>query len=305
LLFAKFEVSFIPASAKGDKAPTSSYKSFMSAITRILPKRSLSSWIGHFVHWKGPKWWAHLSVKAFASFYNINLDEAEKPYTEYPSIGEFFVRRLKMGVRPIAENAWAVHPADSRITQAYPIDDGTLIQAKGLTYKLSEFTQDPDCHKKWAGGFFLTYYLCPTDYHRVHSPVDGDITDVRYMPGHLWPVNEWSTKNIPDLFSINERVLVEIQTELGPVGVVFVGATNVGHICLSFDEKIKGNQKGPHIFTHKTYAPQIPTYKGAELGMFRMGSTVVMLYPSEFRQKFEKNLNLGPSVRVNAALTEI
>lgn len=273
----------------------------MSAITRILPKRRLSRWVGKFMHYRGPKIWAHASVKAFAWFYKIDLNEAEKPYTEYPSIGDFFIRRLKSGVRPVA-NTCAVHPADSKITQAAAIDDGTLIQAKGITYKLSEFTQDPDCDKKWAGGFFLTYYLCPTDYHRVHSPVDGDIISVRYMPGELWPVNEWSTTNIKDLFSINERVLVEIETDLGSVGVVFVGATNVGHICLSFDEQIQGNQKGPHIFQHKFYSPTIPTHKGSELGMFRMGSTIVMLYPPSFRQKFEGHMNLGPSVRVNGPL---
>lgn len=273
----------------------------MSAITRILPKRRLSRWVGHFMHWQGPSLWAKFSIRAFAWLYNINLAEAEKPYSAYKSIGDFFVRRLKAGVRPIA-NSWAVHPADSRITQAAAIDDGTLIQAKGITYKLKDFTQDPDCEKKWAGGFFMTYYLCPTDYHRVHSPVEGVITDVRYMPGELWPVNEWSTTNIKDLFVVNERVLVEIQTDLGPVGAVFVGATNVGHIALSFDDSIRGNQKGPHIFQHKHYSPEIPTHRGSELGMFHMGSTVVMLYPPSFRQKFEKDLNLGPVVKVNAAL---
>lgn len=290
-----------PISLRVTKPHEVAIKISMSAITKYLPKRRMSRWIGHFIHWQGPSWWAIGSIRAFAWLYNINLAEAEKPYTEYPSIGEFFVRRLKLGIRPIGE-AWAVHPADSRITQAAPIDEGTLIQAKGLTYRLSDFTQDSDCDKKWAGGFFMTYYLCPTDYHRVHSPVDGVITDVRYMPGELWPVNEWSTTNVPNLFSVNERVLVEIQTDLGPVGVVFVGATNVGHICLSFDESIRGNQKGPHIFKHKEYTPEIPTHKGAELGMFRMGSTVVMLYPPQFRQKFEGMLNLGPAVRVNASL---
>ncbi|MBO9668091.1 MAG: phosphatidylserine decarboxylase [Bdellovibrio sp.] len=253
------------------------------------------------MHFEGPKWFARATIRGFAWWYNIALEEAEKPYTEYKSIGDFFVRHLKSGIRPIGPT-WAVHPADSKITQAAPIDNGTLIQAKGHTYKLRDFTQDPDCDKKWAGGFFMTYYLCPTDYHRVHSPVDGQITDVRYMPGELWPVNEWSTTNVPNLFSVNERILVEIQTDLGPVGVMFVGATNVGHIVLSFDDKIAGNQKGPHIFQHKHYSPEIPTHKGSELGMFRMGSTVVMLYPPAFRQKFEKELNLGPSVRVNGAL---
>ncbi|UOF02117.1 archaetidylserine decarboxylase [Bdellovibrio reynosensis] len=274
----------------------------MSAITRILPKRRLSRWMGHLMHWEGPKWWTNLSIKSFANMYNINLDEAEKSYNEYTSIGDFFVRRLKSGIRPIGEG-FAVHPADSKITQCAAIDGGTLIQAKGITYSLKGFTQDPEAEKKWAGGMFMTYYLCPTDYHRVHSPVDGEITDVRYMPGQLWPVNEWSTTNIKDLFTVNERVLIEIQTELGPVGVMFVGATNVGYICLSFDESIKGNQKGPHIFQHKKYTPEILTHKGAELGMFRMGSTVVMLYPPAFRQKYEGKMDLGPVVRVNAPLT--
>lgn len=256
------------------------------------------------MHWAPPSFLAHWSIKAFARFYNINLDEAEKPYTSYTSIGDFFVRRLKPGIRPVGES-WAVHPADSVITQSAPIDGGTLIQAKGITYKLEDFTQDPEAKKKWAGGYFLTYYLCPTDYHRVHSPVDGQITNVRYMPGELWPVNEWSTTNVKDLFTANERVLVEIETDLGPVGVVFVGATNVGHIVLSFDEKIKGNQKGAHIFNHKRYTPDIPIHKGTELGMFRMGSTVVMLYPPNFRQAFENHLNKGPSVKVNASLISV
>lgn len=273
----------------------------MSAITKFLPRRSLSRWVGQLVHWRGPVWWAELSVRAFAWIFNINLGEAEKPYTEYPSIGEFFVRRLKPGVRPVG-NSWAVHPADSRITQFAPMDNGTLIQAKGLTYRLKDFTQDPDCEKKWAGGCFLTYYLCPTDYHRVHSPVEGNITDVRYIPGDLWPVNKWSTTHVKNLFSKNERVLVEIQTDLGPVGVVFVGATNVGSIALTFDESIQSNQRGRHNIKHKYYSPEIPIQKGAELGMFRMGSTVVMLYPPMFRKMFEKDLDLGPVVRVNAAL---
>lgn len=273
----------------------------MSAITRILPKRRLSRWVGNFMHWEGPSWWAKISIRAFAWFYNINLDETEKDYFEYKSIGDFFVRRLKAGVRPISE-AMAVHPADSRITQAAPIDNGTLIQAKGLSYGLDEFTRDPGCKNKWAGGFFLTYYLCPTDYHRVHSPVDGVIKSVRYMPGELWPVNEWSTSNVPRLFAVNERILVEIETDLGSVGVVFVGATNVGHIVLSFDEKIKGNQSDNQVMQIKNYSPGISIRKGQELGMFRMGSTVVMLYPPNFRLMFERHLDLGPSVRVNSAL---
>ena len=277
----------------------------MSAITKYLPKRRLSRWTGKLVHWEGPSWWARLTISTFARMYKINLEESEKPIHEYKSLGDFFIRRLKMSKRPLAEDAWAVHPADSRITQYGVIHDGKLIQAKGSTFSLEEFTQDPEALKKWQGGFFITYYLCPTDYHRVHSAVDGDITGARYIPGHLWPVNDWSTANVPNLFAINERVLVEIETDLGSVAEVFVGATNVGQICLSFDSKIRGNQKGVHIFQHHRYEPEIDIERGAELGYFRMGSTVVMIYPPTFTERFQDKLNLGPLVQVNSALTKI
>jgi phosphatidylserine decarboxylase len=275
----------------------------MSAMTKYLPKRRLSRLVGHLMHWRGPAWWARLSVWTFAKMYHINLNEAEKSYAEYPSIGEFFIRRLKKDLRPVAQ-APALHPADSRITQCATIAEGRLIQAKGMTYGLLEFTQDQEAFHKWRDGLFITYYLCPTDYHRVHAPVSGRISDVRYIPGQLWPVNEWSTTNIPELFAINERVLVEIQTEWGPVGVVFVGATNVGHICLSFDESIQGNRKGlhAHVLQHKHYEPSLAVKAGDELGLFRMGSTVVMLYPQKFREQFESRLERGPVVKVNAAL---
>lgn len=257
------------------------------------------------MHWKGPQWWARLSVSVFAKIYKIKVHEAEHPLEHYASIGDFFVRRLKVGVRPIGEGK-ALHPADSVITQCAQIHGGKLIQAKGFTYDVGEFSQDADALKKWEGGQFITYYLCPTDYHRVHSPVDGQITNVRYIPGDLWPVNEWSTTNILNLFPLNERVLVEIETEWGPVGVVFVGATNVGFIELFFDQEIKGNQAGPHIFKHKRYEPEVPIHKGAELGLFRMGSTIVMLYPPEFVKQHGDQLankwNDQPQVLVNSNL---
>lgn len=256
------------------------------------------------MHWQGPNWWAKFSVHFFARLYNINLAEAEKPLADYKSIGDFFVRRLKAGVRPIAPGAWAVHPTDSVITQNGIIEKKTLIQAKGLTYNVDEFTEDQEAFSKWEGGTYITYYLCPTDYHRVHSPVAGKITNVRYMPGDLWPVNEWSTHNIPQLFVKNERVLIEIETDLGPIAYVMVGATNVGFMELSFDAEVKTNQAGPHIFTHKKYEPPHSVSPGQELGMFRMGSTVVVLFPKGFTDQFGAKLNLGPKVNMGTALTQ-
>lgn len=248
----------------------------MSAITRFLPKNHLSYFIGQLVHIRLPAFLNKLIIAIFAKAYRINLEEAEFPIAKYPSLGDFFVRKLKPGIRPIGQT-WAVHPADSVITQAAKISEGKLIQAKNKTYSVESFTKDKEALKKYNNGSFLTYYLCPTDYHRVHSPVDGQIKKVIHIPGNLWPVNPWSTENIHELFSINERIFVEIETDRGPVGLVFVGATNVGKIILSFDPEIIGNQLLSNAPSEKKYADTL-IKKGDEIGMFRMGSTVVMLY---------------------------
>ena len=232
--------------------------------------------MGKLVHLPLPRFIWIPVIRIFSKIYNIKINEAEKPVSEYESLGDFFVRRLKSGIRPVGAN-WALHPADSVITQLARIENGNLIQAKNKFYKAVDFLQDSEALQKYGNGFFVTYYLCPTDYHRVHSPVDGVITKVTHVPGMLWPVNKWSTENIEEMFSINERVCVEIKTNRGFVNVVLVGATNVGYIELSFMPEIKGNQF--NVF--KPFVKEnlnIATKRGEELGMFRMGSTVVMLY---------------------------
>lgn len=271
----------------------------MSWIVKFLPRKWMSRQLGTIVHWKGP--WSAPLIWIFAWFYNINLAEAEKPYWMYPSLGEFFVRKLKHNMRPLS-NAWAVQPADSKVTEAGEIAEGTLIQAKGITYPLTQFIEDPDAMLKYDKGLFMTFYLCPTDYHRVHSPANGFIKNIIYIPGDLWPVNAWSTKNIPKLFRKNERVYVEIATEFGPMGVVFVGATNVGSIEIPKVPEIKTNRN----LKPKRIQLQMPLeiQKGEELGLFRMGSTVILLVGPELRQKLNWQAHPGTRVRVKAALAQ-
>lgn len=271
----------------------------MASITRFLPKNHLSYLVGLLVHIPLPRFLNKFIIANFAKAYKIDLSEAEFPIEHYRSLGDFFVRKLKPGLRPIGLT-WALHPADSVITQAAVMTEGKLIQAKNKTYSVENFTQDAKALEKWKDGIFLTYYLCPTDYHRVHSPVTGKIVRVVYIPGALWPVNSWSTDNIHELFSINERVLVEIQTDRGLVGVMFVGATNVGQIILSFDPEIRGNQLLSQAIVEKKYA-DLSIQKGAELGQFRMGSTIVMLYSKDILPKdLQVEKFLGQQVRVNS-----
>ena len=271
----------------------------MSAITRFLPKNHLSFVVGKLVHLTLPSFLSRFIITRFAKVYKIDLTEAEYPVDRYESLGEFFIRRLKPGLRPIA-TSWAVHPADSVITQADTIQSGKLIQAKDKTYDVQQFTRDNQGLAKWDQGIFLTYYLCPTDYHRVHSPVDGQIVRMTHIPGALWPVNSWSTENVQELFSINERVLVEIETERGRVGVMFVAATNVGQIILCFDSKVVGNQFQVSDSYEKSY--DIPIKKGDELGAFRMGSTVVMMYGKDVLPNPHVQKYVGQKVKVNSAL---
>ncbi|MES3039354.1 MAG: archaetidylserine decarboxylase [Bdellovibrionota bacterium] len=271
----------------------------MSAITRYLPRKKLSRWIGSVARLKLPFGLQTAVNRAFAKKYGISIPDAELGLHEYPSLNAFFTRKLKSGIRPIAEKAYLVHPADSRITQAATITQGQLIQAKGINYHVEQLTGDPTALLKYDGGEFLTYYLCPTDYHRVHSPVEGTLELIRWIPGDLWPVNDWSTQNIPQLFEVNERAYVEIKTTLGPVGVVFVGATNVGSIEI-FKSKFKIEELTGEAFT-ETFTPSPKIGKGEDLGCFHMGSTVVLLLSREVVKHLKLKNNLG-YVKVNEEL---
>ena len=200
----------------------------------------------------------------FVKCFSLNMSEAEKDLEEYKSLGQLFVRKLKPNVRKIQTPP--LHTCDSTITTFGAINDKTLIQAKGISYSLEKFlnSKDYSCYK-----YFITYYLSPRDYHRVHSPVDGIIKKVYKISGQLWPVNNWMVSLKKDLFTKNERLIVEIETtESKKVCVVFVGATNVGCIKVSFD--------GEFTTGSKNYNLSIKA--GEELGMFSLGSTVVVLY---------------------------
>jgi phosphatidylserine decarboxylase len=254
-------------------------------LLRILPKNLISRLTGDIVSLENPKWLVTAARNWFAKRYKINLAEAEFPIEHYSSIQKLFTRKLKPGIRPIGEGL--VHPCDARLTLAEIIEQNTLIQAKGKTYDLNELLASSSAAEEFQNGAALVYYLCPTDYHRVHSPVDGEVVEVIHVPGELWPVNEWSVQNIQNLFSVNERVIYKIKTPLGLVALVMVGATNVGQISVSFDSSIvtnsvKNNKSviswaGTTPF-YKKYNPPHQIKKGEELGVFNMGSTVVMIY---------------------------
>jgi len=253
---------------------------FLSWIFPWFPKRLMSRGTGVLMRIPFPGFVATPLIHAFAWFFGINVNEAERPAGTYHSFDGFFTRRLKPGLRPVGGEI--VHPVDGRLTEQGTIARGELVQAKGWTYSAAEFLGDEKLAAAYEGGSFLTYYLCPADYHRVHSPCAGDLVSARHIPGLLWPVNEWSVHNIRRLFNLNERVVLNFASPRGRWSAVLVGATNVGHITVTLDPSITTNRWMWHAPTDRQYSPPIAVVAGSELGMFHLGSTVICLFEKGF-----------------------
>jgi phosphatidylserine decarboxylase len=215
-----------------------------------------------------------------------DLSEVELPLRDYPSLNAFFVRRLKPGSRRWpAEPEAVASPVDGVIGAVGRIERGTAVQAKGRRYSVGELLGAPSEAAAFEGGSFVTLYLSPRHYHRVHAPVGGRIARARHVPGALLPVNAPAVAHVPDLFARNERVLCVIDAALGPVAVVAVGAYNVARISTAFDPDwggprgwVSNRREGPP--RERRYDPPLAVERGAELMAFHLGSTVILLFPA-------------------------
>lgn len=246
-----------------------------------LPRRWLSRQVGSLTRLAWPSPVQRFINRTFVRLYGLDMSEAEFSVESYPSLNALFVRRLRIGARLTQREP--VHPCDGLLTARGLIENATLLQAKGKLYGVGELLASEEV-SDFEGGAFFTYYLCPRDYHRVHSPVSGDIVGARLVPGDLWPVHAKSVARIERLMAVNERLITRIWTSLGEVVVVMVGATNVGSITAAFDQRIRSNEakmslEGNGVFS---YDPTIGIRAGKELGVFNFGSTVIVLYSKKY-----------------------
>ena len=265
---------------------------------RYVPKNRLSRAVGRLVHARLPRPIARMLVHRFARAYKIDTDAAGKPLHHYPSIGHFFIRDLREGLRPIESDF--VSPVDGVLRNYGVIENGRIEQVKGKTYTVERFLGDPESARRYQGGSYFNLYLSPQDYHHVHSPVGGGITRSVHIPGKLWPVNDWSLENVHELFSVNERVVTYIECSLGLVAVVMIGATNVGKISVTYDSFI--SNAGQTETAARDYQPPVPIAAGDRLGTFHMGSSVVVLLEPG-RVDLEKvRLERGKKVQYGAAV---
>jgi phosphatidylserine decarboxylase len=266
---------------------------------RYVPKNHLSRTMGRLVHARLPAPIARRLVQWFARTYEIDVDAAEKPAHEYPSIGHFFTRDLREGLRPIEGDF--VSPVDGVLRNFGAVSGGRLEQIKGKTYTAARFLGDEAIARRYENGAFFNLYLSPQDYHHVHSPAGGAITRSVHIPGKLWPVNDWSLANVDELFSINERVVTYIDCALGLVAVVMIGATNVGRISVVYDSFIS-NAAGTTQTAVRDYDPPISIRAGDRLGTFHMGSSVVVLVEPGRIDLGRVRLEAGKKVQYGAAM---
>lgn len=271
------------------------FKQILFALMQYpLPHHFLSRLVGKLTHLRW-RWFKNLLILGFTRLYRVALNEAESPDSDaYPCFDAFFTRALKPGARPLPENPHViVSPADGILSQIGSLTGQWLIQAKGKDYSVAGLLGgDSKLAKLFEDGEFATIYLSPRDYHRVHMPYAGTLKEMIHIPGRLFSVNEATAAAVDNLFTRNERVVCRFDTDLGPMVVVLVGALLVAGIETAWHGLV--SPPSSNRIRRWRYDGTLHLKRGAELGRFHTGSTVILM----FGQKAARWLDVRPGQRV-------
>ena len=266
----------------------------------LLPKKLVTQLAGRFAS-------AELggvtqaAISRFVAHYGVDMSEAAEPdITRYASFNDFFTRALRAGARPLADADY-VCPVDGAISQFGAIERDQIFQAKGHHYSTCALLAgDAALAGEFENGQFATIYLSPKDYHRIHMPCAGRLQRMVYVPGDLFSVNPTTARGVPGLFARNERVVCVFDTARGPFVLVLVGATIVGSMATVWHGVVTPPRPGE--IKRWDYADKpVELAKGAEMGRFLLGSTVVLLWPKG-TLKFNPEWAPGGAVRMGEAM---
>ena len=259
----------------------------------ILPRNLISRVCGYIADLHIPSFVLKPLIKLFSKIFGVNLEESEKKISEFRTFNEFFTRRLIKESRPIDQKKNSIiSPVDGYIGEFGTINNGKLIQAKGLKYRIDDLLDDQNRTNKYTDGKFITIYLAPQNYHRIHSMMNGEVREFSYIPGDLWTVSPLGLHHVNNLFARNERLTTYIQSKKGECAIVKVGATVVGRIRVNYHNQIS-NRKGAlakRIVLEKPFNLK----KGQEIGQFELGSTVICLFPPKQIELYE--LKVGQKI---------
>jgi phosphatidylserine decarboxylase len=246
-------------------------------LIRWAPKRTFSTALGAVARIPVPRATRAAVFGAYARRVGIDLDEVALPLDEYATLDDFFTRTLRDGARPVDPDPdVVVSPVDCEVLELGDLEGGRMLQAKGCEFTVGALLADAGRAVRYIGGTYATLYLSPRDYHRIHAPVGGRIVGSSHVPGELFPVNARAVRDVEGLYACNERLVTFLDGSFGEVAVVKVAACGVGCVTATYD---------PSVHTHavrptgsRTYDPPPEVRKGAELGVFHLGSTVVVLF---------------------------
>ena len=286
------------------------------ALLRRLPQGALSRMTGRLAELQLPRPVRGPLIRGFARMVGADLSEVAEPPESFASVSGFFTRRLAPGTRRWPEDpAMPASPVDAEVGAVGRIEEGRALQAKGYPYRIDELLGSPERAEAFREGRFVTLYLSPRHYHRIHTPVSGAVEWARAQPGGLLPVNDPAVRTIPDLFVRNERLVADIRCDPGSarvagsrVAVVAVGAFNVGRISSAFDPDWNDpstmgvtNRRGSRSPEARVYEPEVPMERGEELMAFHLGSTVVLLFAGG-HGVLDPGLVPGAEIRLGQAL---
>jgi phosphatidylserine decarboxylase len=274
----------------------------------LLPQRLLTRMIYRATRVRAP-WFKNRLIRAFINHFGVDMNQALQPdLLQYEHFNAFFTRAIHPGQRPvIAGEHTLCCPVDGSVSQAGAIDDDAIFQAKGRSFSLQQLLGgDAERAQPFRNGSFATLYLSPRDYHRIHMPVGGRLREMVHIPGKLFSVSPLTTRMVPNLFARNERVVTIFDTAAGPMALVLVGAINVASI-----ETVWAGEITPPLATRicrweypAEGADAVILAKGAEMGRFNMGSTVIVLFAKD-AVRWDAAINAGAAIRFGQKLAEV
>jgi phosphatidylserine decarboxylase len=278
------------------------------ALQYLLPQHLLT----RAVHWLARSevmWVKNALIDNFVVNYRPDMSEAEQPDPrQYASFNAFFTRALRGGTRPIdPAPGTVVSPVDGTVSQLGPLDGSWLVQAKGLAYTLESLLDEtvPAWAPVFRGGSFATLYLAPCNYHRIHMPLAGTLQAAWYVPGQLFSVNATTAAQVPGLFARNERLVCVFADGTLSFALILVGALFVGSMSTVWHGDVtprtpRSRSDLPLEFTRS----KLRLEKGAEMGRFNMGSTVILLLPPG-RSEWLGTLTDGSPLRMGQPLARL
>ncbi len=278
-------------------------RQFAIYLFRVIPTSLLSRIFGFITQIPVSAKTMDSLISWYSKKYSVNTDEYIIPKEGFRNFNSFFTRQLKKGMRPVDRTAGAVvSPVDGRIDEFGKIKGSSIMQAKEIDYSLYDLIPSESA-EKYEGGSFITLYLSPGDYHRIHSPLSGKITGYFHIPGKLFTVQEFMVGGLPGLFSKNERLISYIKAPRTECAVCKIGAMNVGRISISHGSIITNRTIRTKHEVHYLKGSEVKTKAGDELGIFHLGSTVILLF-TRGTVKF-KGIKRGMKVKMGSKIAEL